>query len=854
MKIPAATYRLQFHAGWTLRQVTDLVPYLHELGISHVYASPLLQARRHSTHGYDVCDPGKINAEIGDEADLQAFVDALHKNGMGLVLDIVPNHLAAVPENPRWRDVLKFGRHSRFADWFDIDWESPDPRLRDKVLLPMLGTDLPTAVKRGEICATYIEGELVIGYFEHHFPVCPESHPPLGPSTEDKVRELNSNPQRLLGLLGEQHYCLTNWREADSCINYRRFFTVNELAGVRVELPHVFDDLHAHVLDWHRRGFIDGLRIDHPDGMADPVGYLERLKDAAPEAWVVVEKVLEPGEALPPNWPVAGTTGYEFAERVSGLSIDPDGEKALTDLYAAFTRESVDYAALAREKKRWTLRHSLAAGVNRLTRLLDSIQRARNPEAPADFVLLKAALVEVMACFPVYRSYFRHEINHCLADRKWLGQALADARKALATVSPRVFDLIADVFLGAPKGERETDLVLEFTGRFQQLTAAAMAKGVEDTAFYCFNRFIARNEVGASPDQFAVTVEEFHRACDESLAQWPHAMLTTSTHDTKRSEDVRARLAVLSEIPDEWASAVRRWSRLAERHRQGAWPDRNAEYLYYQTLVGAWPLDAERAVAFMVKAAREAKVHTTWTESSEGYESAVIRFVRGTLADREFSDDIHRFVESIQNAGCLNSLAQTLLKLTAPGVPDIYQGTELWDRSLVDPDNRRPVDFARRRLALDGIKKRVSSGVLSSVAQELLASSDEGEIKLYLIYQTLSLRLRHSSLFSRGAYKPLAAEGALAKHVCAFARTFGDDTVAVIVPRLSHSLVTAAGGCPPLGMKLWRDTRILLPEELSGRTFRNVFTGEVHPGEEAKAPRQWFAGDVFKMFPMALLG
>jgi (1->4)-alpha-D-glucan 1-alpha-D-glucosylmutase len=849
MNIPAATYRLQFHAGWTLRQATDLVPYLHELGISHVYASPLLQARAGSNHGYDVCDPGRLNGEIGTEADVEAFVTALHRKGMGLILDIVPNHLAAVPENPRWRDVLKFGRRSRFADWFDIDWESPTPPFHGKLLLPVLATDLPTAVKRGNVFATDVDGEPVIGYFENRFPISPDSPTLSNSKWEETSRKLNSDPQLLLALLDEQHYRLSHWREADGSINYRRFFTVNELAGVRVELPEVFDDLHAHVLGWHRRGFIDGFRIDHPDGLADPLGYLQRLRAAASDAWVVIEKILEPGERIPPNWPIAGTTGYDFAERVSGLFIDTDSEKALTDFYAAFTGEPVDYAALAREKKRGILQTSLSAEVVRLTRLLASILRSSNRDMPSDSSSLKAALIELIACFPVYRTYVCDGMALCLADRRWFEQALTDARASSGAASFRALDLIADLFLKAPTREGEANLVLEFRRRFQQLTSAAMAKGVEDTTFYCFNRFIARNEVGTSPDRVGVTVEEFHQACALSVAQWPHTMLSTSTHDTKRSEDVRARLAVLSEIPQQWTETVQRWSALAGRHRQASWPDRNAEYHYYQTLVGAWPLEIDRAVDYMTKAAREAKVHTSWIEPSETYESTLIRFVRGTLGDRAFVDDVSRFVESILPAGRLNSLAQTLLKLTSPGVPDIYQGTELWEHSLVDPDNRRPVDFTRRRSALLEFMKR-APGTLASATSRLLETGD-GEIKLYLIHRTLSFRRSHTNLFSHGTYEPLLVEGERAKHTCAFARTFNDTAAIVIVPRLVHS-VTGPSGLP-VGKDAWGDTRLIVPEALGERGFHNLYTGEVHLGQNEASGQRLMLKDILNSFPLALL-
>ena len=843
MRIPVATYRLQFHAGWTLRQATELLPYLQDLGISHVYASPLLQARRGSIHGYDVIDPERINSEIGTDSDLQAFVEALHQRGMGLVLDIVPNHMAATLENFRWRDVLKFGPRSRFSDWFDIDWNSPDPELHGKVLVPVLSTDLVSAVKAGQVRAIQVKGELAIEYGADPYPVRPETSPK---STND----LNADPERLLRLLEQQHYLLAPWREADARINYRRFFSINELAGVRVELPQVFDEVHSRVLEWYCNGFVDGFRVDHPDGLADPIGYLERLRDAAPEAWIVVEKILERGESLGPTWPVAGTTGYEFLARVLGLFIDSSNRNTLTDFYEKFTDRTADYAAMVRARKRWILEHSLAADVERLVRVLQSIART-GVRSEIDATTLRETLIDLIASYPVYRTYFRNgkQANDPV-DRHWLDEAVAEFRKHRASNSPDLSGWMSGLLSDDLDSSDAAALIRDFRSRFQQLTGPAMAKGVEDTLFYCFNPFIALNEVGASPAVFGDTVEEFHRRAAEALVRWPNAMLATSTHDTKRSEDVRARLAVLSEIPDQWKSAVRGWSEKNQRHRQGTWPERNAEYLFYQTLVGAWPLTTERAVEYMTKAAREAKEHTSWTEPSESYESALTGFVREAMADPEFATDVERFVRLIERTGRVNSLAQTILKLTAPGVPDIYQGTELWDHSLVDPDNRRPVDFERRRELLRNIQ--MQSVAAPSLALELLAGT-EGGIKLYLIHRTLGWRQRQPQVLARGSYEPLAIEGAHAKHVCAFARRFEDAMAMVVVPRLTHSLVTQFRKDFPVGDEVWQDTRICLPRNLNRNGFRNLFTGEIHTVIRDQPGIVLGLADVFRTFPVAVL-
>jgi len=611
MVMPRATYRLQFHRGFTLRDALAVVPYLSALGVSHVYASPLLKAQPGSTHGYDTCDPTHINPEIGTEADLESFVSALREHAMGLVLDIVPNHMAAAPENPWWWDVLRNGRLSRFADYFDIEWDVPSPQLRGKVLLPVLGDELDRVLDRGELKVDGEHAEVTVRYFDHRFPVSPESAQASGNFEAGAIAEFNSKRQAMAEFLERQHYRLAFWRHGDTQLNYRRFFTITHLAGVRVELPQVFADTHRHILDWHQRGMIHGLRVDHPDGLRDPQDYLSQLRKAAPGAWIVVEKILEPGEELPDDWPVDGTTGYDYLARVGELFIDPTGEKPLMEFYAAFTGEPTDYAELVREKKRWILRHQLATEMERLVRLLNAVFATRSPERAATLDEMREALIELIACFPVYRTYAQAGTAALSeSDKKWISEAIAQAGTAKSQPSSTVLGFIGDLLqLNAPGIAAN-----EFVMRFQQLTGPAMAKGVEDTTFYCFNRFVALNEVGGDPGHFGLSVDEFHRACGQSLERWPNAMLASTTHDTKRSEDVRARLALLSEIPEEWAAAVRAWSGLNKKHRRNGLPDRNAEYLLYQTLMGAWPLSVDRALAYMEKASREAKQHTNWTD------------------------------------------------------------------------------------------------------------------------------------------------------------------------------------------------------------------------------------------------
>ena len=850
MNIPRATYRLQFHRGFTLRDALEWVPYLSALGVSHVYASPLLKARPGSPHGYDVCDPTQINPEIGTEADLESFVAALRQRGMGLVLDIVPNHMAAAPENPWWWDVLKLGRGSRFANYFDIDWDAPDPPLRGKVLLPVLGDEYERILGRGELEVVCENADVMVRYFEHRFPVSQESILVPGKFLDEAVAELNADPAALGRFLDRQHYQLAFWRHGDTQLNYRRFFTITHLVGARIELPLVFADSHNRILDWYQRGLLDGLRVDHPDGLRDPQSYLEQLRRAAPGAWIVVEKILGPGEDLPIHWPLAGTTGYDFLSRATGILVDPAGEKPLTEFYAEFTGEPTDFPELVRAKKRRMLREDLATEVNRLLRLLGSILAHHAPNCAAGVEELREALIELIAGFPVYRTYCQAEkgIGSSL-DKARIAAAVAQAQGAQPPPSPRVLAFLGDLLQLRVPGV----LAGEFVMRFQQLTGPAMAKGVEDTAFYCYSRFIALNEVGSDPSRFGFSVGDFHQTCGQAWQQWPATMLTTSTHDTKRSEDVRARLALLSEIPVRWIAAVRRWAAMNEKHRRDGWPDRNAEYLIYQTLVGAWPLSLDRALACLEKSAREAKQHTNWSDRNAAYEAALKDFVTGALGDPAFQEEVERFVAPLVRAGFLNSLTQVLLKLTSPGVPDIYQGNELWDFSLVDPDNRRPVDFARRQTALNDLQRREATGGIAEVASELLRNPGDGRLKLFVIHRALQFRRQQEPLFQEGSYVPLLATGKHADRVCAFARRLGTTMTLTVVPRLILGLAANRDGLP-LGEDVWEDTRLVLPRAQAGRTFRHVFTGEVFRVREDGANASLRLPDLLGQFPVALLG
>jgi len=813
----SATYRLQFHRRFTLRDALEIVPYLAELGVSHVYASPLLAARSGSSHGYDVCDPTKINPEIGTEADLRNLVEALRARNMGLVLDIVPNHMSASPDNAWWWDVLQHGRGSRFATYFDIEWEVPGPATQGKVLLPVFGDQLPAVLERKELRLTLENNRVLVRYFDHRFPTSPESIKGLSRPLESALAELNACPKDLGRFLEQQHYRLAHSRLADQAINYRRFFNIADLAGLRVEDPQVFEDVHSHVLQWYRDNLLDGLRVDHPDGLHNPEKYLKDLRDHAPQVGLFVEKILVGDEALPSRWPVQGTTGYDFLNRLGSLFIDPKSQNALTQFYSDFTNERRSFQEIALEKKRLVLRTLFPAELGRLLRTLRPVLAAARQGASHESQV-REALIELAACFPVYRTYVRADTGFVSeADVQYIETAATRARQNRPELAAGL-DFLRDVLL---LRERYPD-ASSFVMLFQQLTGPAMAKGVEDTAFYCFNRFVALNEVGGNPGSFGMTLKAFHDCCHEAQRQRPQSLLASTTHDTKRSEDVRARLALLSEIPDDWAAAVRRWSAQLEKHRQGGFPDRNAEYLFYQTVVGAWPLTRKRALAYIQKAAREAKEHTSWSEPNADYEKAIEHFVAGALEHPEFVADLERFVAQLIEPGWLNSLAQTLIKLTAPGIPDFYQGTELWDLSLVDPDNRRPVDFALRRQLLETLRGLSAEGAWQR--------RPEGLPKLWLIWRTLLFRTQRQDLFGpQSSYEPLIANGEKSQHVVAFIR--GGEAL-TIAPRLVLSLKDG-----------WSNTTLTFPAGL----WQNELTSEIIRGGTLPL------SEILSRFPVAFL-
>lgn len=816
-KYPGATYRVQLNPDFTFDDVAKIAGYLAGLGITHVYCSPYLQAHPGSTHGYDVVDHSRLNEELGGRDGFERMVAALGEHGLKHIVDIVPNHVSvAGSANARWWDVLKHGRGSRYAAFFDIEWERVPPDLAGKVLVPVLGDELEAVLQRGEIKLALKDGEPIARYYENELPLSPDSIPEG--AAEDLVARVNDDPRLLTELLEQQHYLLAFWRRARRHLNYRRFFDINTLAALRMEQPGVFEETHGLVLELIGRGELDGLRVDHIDGLLDPAAYLSRLRNEAGR-YLVVEKILEPGEELPPAWPVDGTTGYDFMNVVGGLYVDRRAEERMHQIYERFIGEQVSLERMKLEKKYLLMRHVMVSDMNRLT---NEIWELFDEEGWGDIPhlddQLRDAVGEIIASFHVYRTYIGPDGTRLPNDEQVIRQAVEDARARRDYLEPAIFDRLELVLLMEAGGEAGRSFAL----RFQQMTGPIMAKSLEDTVFYNFNRLVSLNEVGGDPGVFGVTVNEFHAAALKAQRDWPLSMLATSTHDTKRGEDVRVRISALSEMPDAWDAAVSRWAKLAERHKTGDLPDDNAIYLLLQTVVGAWPLGAERAVEYMQKASKEAKRYTSWIDPVTEYDGALERFVRGLLEDDEFIDEVETFVSEITEPARKSSLAQTLVRLTYPGVPDTYQGTELWTLSLVDPDNRRPVDYEERRELFERAK--------ATPAAELWAQADDGATKMLVVAEALAVRKKLPAAFGPSAtYEPLLGSGPGADHVVAYIR---GGEVAVITTRLNMSVEEALSG-----------TTVGLP---TGE-WKDAFSEKVVAGGEADL------GELLDDFPVALL-
>lgn len=909
-----ASYRIQLSDRFGFVAARELIPYLEALGVSHVYCSPYLAARPGSTHGYDLVDPKRLAPGLGTEREYDAWTEALADRGMGHVVDFVPNHMAASTDNRWWSDVLENGPASLYADHFDIEWDPPKAALRGKVLLPVLGAQYGEVLERGELVLERDGGRFSVRYVDRCLPVNPSTVGPLleraarsleldddDPRRQDlesitsglehlasaepkerarekevlkrrlatlaedarvaraldaEVARMNGTPgdprsfDDLDALLVEQAYRLAYWRVATEEINYRRFFDVNDLTAIRMEAGSVFDDTHELLLRLVAEGRVDGVRLDHVDGLYDPAAYFEALRSALAEAgggrriWVIAEKVLSPGEALPSSWAVDGTTGYDFLAAANGLLVDPRAEEPLTRLYRDASGDARTFAQHALDARRTILRTSLASELQMLAVRLERL--AMRDRRSRDFTLatLRRALGETIAAFPVYRTYVRPDGAHDGADAQIVTRAIRVAQRRNPEVSPSVFAFLRDQLLftpSAPGGAERSELAM----RFQQLTGPVVAKGVEDTAFYTYLRFVALNEVGASPDRFGTSIAQFHAGNAERLARWPRSMTATSTHDTKRGEDVRARLAVLSEIPGAYAAWVSEWRELVQPYTTALdddalerAPSAADQLLFFQTVLGAYPLSGAPDEAFtrrigeyMIKAAREAKQHTSWVSFDESYEGAIRAFVAGAMSDEAFLESLDAKVNAIAPYGASNGLAQIVLKIASPGIPDTFQGSEAWVLRLVDPDNRAPVDYEALRAAL--------ASADASDVRELLASFRDGRVKLRVLSRALRSRRERPEVFLEGSYRPIDA----GEEIVAFVRERGADRIACAAARLPYRVTggRAAWACGDA----WGDRTVALP---SGRWRDALGDRELVTGPDGA-----LAAELFRDLPVALL-
>ncbi|VVO70369.1 hypothetical protein PS732_01291 [Pseudomonas fluorescens] len=882
-----ATLRLQFHKGFTLEQAVPLVPYFARLGISHIYASPLLAARAGSMHGYDVVDPTQVNPELGGEPALRRLVSTLREHGMGLILDIVSNHMAVGGnDNPWWLDLLEWGRLSPYGEFFDIQWHSPDPLMEGQLLLPFLGSDYGVALQEGTLKLQFNAqtGGFYVEHYDHHFPICPNDYGELLKSEEalksladrfsslsyqtdahslaiplkEELRQWASEPQvlaaihsnlahydstteegfqKLHQLLERQSYRLASWRTAADDINWRRFFDINELGGLRVERPAVFEATHGKIFQLIAEGLVDGLRIDHIDGLADPRGYCRKLRRRvdllAPGRHlpIYIEKILGAGETPRRDWAVDGTTGYEFMNQLSLLQHDPDGEHVLGDLWQRRTERPAAFIEEAQLARQQILNGSLASDCESVAQAL--LQVARDDLMTRDLTLgsIRRVLQALIVHFPVYRTYIS-AMGRSAQDEVFFQQAMDGARQTLGEGDWPVLDCVAAWLGGTPWRQkprgRSRKILKHACVRFQQLTSPAAAKAVEDTALYRSAVLLSRNDVGYNTEQFSAPVSDFHEINQQRLEQFPDNLLATATHDHKRGEDTRARLAVLSERSHWYAEQIELWRALARPVRSDdQMPSTGDELILYQALLGSWPLDlhdgdqagladyAKRIWQWQQKALREAKLQSSWSAPNEAYENAAQSFTEKLLTGEEgelLRAALHKTVNSIAAAGALNGLAQTLLRMTVPGVPDLYQGNEFWDFSLVDPDNRRPVDYAAREQALEA----------ALPVGELVHDWRDGRIKQALIAQVLNLRVEQAELFRRGSYQALEVLGSQAHNVLAFVREHAGQQAIVIVPIRCASLLENSA-VPQVDALRWGDTRVVLPFAASDTNLKGLF-------------------------------
>src|SRR5271155_1081290 len=944
-RIPLACYRLQFNGEFTFRRASAALDYLSRLGITDIYSSPLLQSRSGSKHGYDVTDPLRIDSELGNEGQFDGFQSMLQKKGMGLLLDIVPNHMAASPENPWWMDVLENGPASAYAAYFDIDWHPPSLTLENKILLPVLGSFYGEALNNREFQLVFRRGTFLVQYHDTTFPLTPKTYrrilkhrehvlekrlgadssafqeylgivaalaalPERGSLTIDaagerrlqgagikerlrQLHETNREVQRFVRdnlkifngrrkqpgsfrsldrLLSEQAYVLVYWQNVNEGINYRRFFNITDLVGVRVEDLMVFEAIHAVILHLIERKVVAGLRIDHIDGLRDPLGYLRRLQERAGSSqeqgnsfYVIVEKILSGDEKLSREWPVEGTTGYEYLNAVNRLFIHPRGAREIEEIYFRFLGRELSYENVLYQKKKLVMATLLSAEMRYLGRQLSVLAQGDRYARDLSRMELAQALVETTAGLAVYRTYIRSMEVPAEAKRE-----IDSAVEAVRSRNPRLdapcLDFVRDVLLLKDSGHlfaEQREARLAFVMRWQQFTGPIVAKGLEDTVLYVYCPLLSLNEVGGNPNPSAVVASDFNQIATEREHRWRYSLSSTSTHDTKRGEDVRARINVLSEIPREWQKHLNRWARWNIKRKRVVGsqeiPDRNEENFLYQTLLGAWPLEQEamphfraRLEAYVIKAIREAMVYTRWTRPNTAHERAVVGFVKALIAPARgnlFLNDFLKFQRKIAFHGMLNGLAQVLVKMTSPGVPDFYQGCDLWDLHLVDPDNRGPVDFTHRAALLDEIEKRSKQEPLR-LARELAQNWQDGRIKLYLIWKVLNLRRKHPKVFSDGEFLPVKIAGKRESNVIAYLRRSGQDWIVTVVPRwLARSKA-------PINSRrmhaFWAGSQIVLPAKAPS-SWRNVLTGESLSAKRAQRGARLSLPEIFKTFPVAVL-
>lgn len=948
--IPVATYRLQFSKKFTFAEATRHIPYLRRLGISHCYASPYLKACPGSEHGYDIVDHSEINPEIGSYEDFERFIAELQNNGMGLIADIVPNHMAIMDSsNAWWMDVLENGQSSSYASFFDIDWYPVKKTLQNKILLPVLSSHYGNTLEQQELQLTFDAGlgEFSVNYYQHRCPIDPQTYsfilssqheqlqryfaaddlvfleyqtidnsfsklPSRTETAEEIIEERNRDKEvfkkqlaklcadnlplvdfinfrvaeinRIAGEDGELHalleqqvYRLAYWRVAGDEINYRRFFDINELAGLRIEDDKVFDASHQLILSLIEQRKIQGLRIDHADGLHDPVGYYQHLnnkisailnvevKPDTPPIYIVAEKIVANYEYLSSNWPIHGTTGYEFANIVNGVFIDAAAEKQLTHCYVRFIGHKQDFEELVYAARKYVMTTALASELNVLANQLSKIADASSKTRDYTLYGVRNALSEVVACFPVYRTYINSQ-TVSKEDSQYINWAIEHAKQRSRAADKTVFEFVRHILLQQHKSGVAAKDLLKFVMKFQQYTPPVMAKGHEDTGLYLYNRLISLNEVGGDPRNFGNSVNAFHYFNQGRVKKWPHTMLCLSTHDTKHSADMRARVNILSEIPRQWQETVFRWRRLNKSKKTKmtkAVIARNDEYLFYQVLIGTWPLtrltDAElaeyqeRIRTYMIKAVREAKQYTSWLNPNEEYEQAVSQFIRRCLnANSSFLTHFVAFERQIRKPGLYNALAQAVLHTTAPGMPDIYQGNELWQFSLVDPDNRRPVDFSGLGALLTGMEAALAKPGLDrpKYINSLLETIEDGRIKLFVITQTLHFRHHYAALFQDGEYLKIDVHGTGANQLLAFARKDQNDFAVIVVPRLITRLLD-----PTLNPSLddvWADTWLELPEN-APRQYRELFSRCKVTAEPVGDNLQLCVHDPLTLFPIAVL-